>query len=104
MTMEKELLKQKIRDAIEHSDFKNDIQTVSLFGSHAYGTPRPDSDVDMLIEFTPLSRIGLFSFLGIKHDLEDRLRMKVDLVTPDALSKYIRDEVLKKSEMIYDRK
>ena len=104
MAMEKEILKQKIRDAIEHSDFKNDIQTVSLFGSHAYGTPHAKSDVDLLIEFVPTARFGLFRYAGIVHYFEDALQKKVDLVTPQALSKYIRRDVIRLAEPVYGKK
>lgn len=102
--MDKQLLKEKIREAVEENSLKDEIKRVSLFGSYAYGVPHQESDVDILIEFVPDNKVGFFKFFKIKHDLEDYLQMKVDLATPDALSKYIRKEVLKKSEMLYDRK
>jgi len=102
--MDKQALKEKIQKAVEKNSFKNEIQRVSLFGSYAYGVPRQESDVDILIEFIPDNTIGLFNFIKIKHDFEDFLHLKVDLATPDALSKYIREEVLQKSETLYDRK
>ncbi|MDP3957489.1 MAG: nucleotidyltransferase family protein [bacterium] len=102
--MDKQLLKEKIRKAVEENSLKYEIKKVSLFGSYAYGVPRQESDVDILIEFIPDNKVGLFKFIKIKHDFEDYLQMKVDLATPDALSKYIREEVLQKSETLYDRK
>lgn len=102
--MNKETLKQKIREAIEQSDFKDDIRKVSLFGSHAYGTPRPDSDIDLLIEFVPTARFGLFRYAGIQHYFEDALHKKVDMTTPTALSKYIRHEVIRLAEPVYGKK
>ena len=101
--MSKQELKQKIREAIEQGEFKDDIQRVSLFGSQAYGTPREDSDVDLLIEFTPIANIGLFKYARIHNYFEDRLRKRVDMVTPTALSKYIREEVLEQAEPIYEK-
>lgn len=98
---DKEKLKQKIRKAIENSDFQKDIQKVSLFGSYAYGAPRPDSDVDLLVEFVPTARFGLFRYAGIQHYFEDTLQKKVDMTTPTALSKYIRNEVISLAEPIY---
>jgi len=100
---EKQRLKQDIRTAIEADPVFGDIQRVSLFGSYAYGTPTEESDIDLLVEFIPDNSVGMFKFLDMKHAFEDRLHKKVDLVTPDALSKYFRDEVLEKSEPIYDR-
>ena len=102
--MNKQELKQKISRAVQKNPFQKEIQRVSLFGSYASGIPRPESDVDMLIEFTTVNRVGIFAFLGIKRDLEERLHMKVDLVTPDALNKHIREDVLSKLEIVYDRK
>lgn len=100
---EKQQLKQDIRTAIEKDRIFSEIRRVSLFGSYAYGTPTEESDVDLLVEFVPNNSVGLFRFLDMKHTFEDRLHRKVDLVTPDALNKYFRDEVLEKSEIIYDR-
>jgi uncharacterized protein len=101
--MDKKILKQKIREAVERSNFKDDIQKVSLFGSYAYGIPRSDSDVDLLIEFVPTAHFGLFKYVGIQHYFEDALQKKVDMTTPTALSKYIRHEVTRLAEPVYDK-
>lgn len=102
-TMSKQELKQKIREAIEQSAFREDIQKVSLFGSHAYGTPREDSDVDLLIEFTPTAQIGMFKYAGIHSYFSDHLQKKVDITTPTSLSKYIREDVLEHAESVYEK-
>lgn len=102
--MDKQLLKEKIQKAVEENPFKDEIKKVSLFGSYAYGVPHQGSDVDILIEFVPQNKVGLFKFIKIKHNFEDSLHLKVDMATPDALSKYIREEVLQRSETLYDRK
>lgn len=101
--MNKEEVKEKVRVAISQSSFRDDIRKVSLFGSYASGTPRPDSDVDLLIEFTPAARLGFFEYFDIREDFEDSLGKKVDLATPDALSKYIRADVLEKAETLYEK-
>ena len=102
--MSKQELKQKIREAIERSDFKKDIQKVSLFGSYAYGTPHEGSDIDLLVEFSPTARFGLFKYAGIQYYFEDILGRKVDIVTPTALSKYIRNDVIRLAEPVYGKK
>jgi predicted nucleotidyltransferase len=102
--MDKQELKQKIRRAIEESEFRDDIQKVSLFGSYASGTPRPDSDVDLLVEFVPTARFGLFRYARIKHYLEDRLQKPVDMATKTSLSKYIREQVIDDAESVYDKR
>jgi predicted nucleotidyltransferase len=62
-----------------------------LFGSFARGEEGPDSDVDILVEMPGRS---LFDVVALKQDLEDLLDRRVDLVTPGALSPYLRDQIL----------
>lgn len=100
--MDKETLKKSIREAVEESEFRGDIHRVSLFGSYAYGTPREGSDVDLLIEFTPKSGVGFFKFFSIHDDLEKRTGKKLDLVTPKALSPFIREGIIREAEHVYE--
>ena len=51
--MSKEEIKQKIKEAVEKDPLRENIQSVSLFGSYVHGDFKDDSDVDVLIEFTP---------------------------------------------------
>ena len=64
MNMSKQEIMQKIKEAIEKDPLKKDIQKVSLFGSQIHGDAKEDSDVDVLIEFTPTAKIGFFKFLN----------------------------------------
>jgi predicted nucleotidyltransferase len=70
-------------------------RNVRVFGSVARGEARPDSDIDVLVEFEPgrtlLDRIGLM------QDLEDLLGRKVDVVTEKALHRMIRQQVLEQA-------
>lgn len=102
--MSKEEIKLKIRRAIEESRFRNDMRRVLLFGSYAYGEPNEESDVDVLVEFEPSARITFFDLSDIKDELEGQLHKKVDLLTPGALSKYFREEVLRNSEEVYAKR
>lgn len=83
---------------------RNGIRRASLFGSYAKGVPTEKSDVDLLIEFEPGRTPDLFQFIGIKRELEHSIGKKVDLVTRDALDKYIRDEILLSAQPIYGEK
>ena len=65
---------------------------VRVFGSRARGNATPKSDVDLLV--TLPENASLLVIVAIKQDLEDLLGCKVDVVTEDAISPYIRDEVL----------
>lgn len=101
--MSKEDLKQKIKEAVEKDPLKDSIQKVSIFGSYIHGDFKGDSDVDILIEFTPRSEIGFFQYFDIQENMEKYLQKKVDLLTPEALSKYFKDEVLKEAETVYEK-
>jgi predicted nucleotidyltransferase len=101
--MSSQELKNRIREAVESGPYRDDIHNVALFGSYAYGVPREDSDVDLLIEFVPTARIGMFRYAGMQRYFEERLGKKVDLATPDALSKYIREKILRQAEPVYEK-
>ncbi len=101
--MNKQEIKEKVRQAIESNTYKKDIQKVSLFGSYLHGTAKDDSDVDVLVEFTPESHIGLFEYVEIQNAIGDRIQKKVDLLTPEGLSKFFRDEVINEAELIYEK-
>ena len=100
--MSKEEIKKAVLGALQNSDFKNDIQRISLFGSHLTETVTPISDVDLLVSFVPNAIVGFRKLSRIKFDLEDKIGLKVDLVTPDALSKYLKEDILKNAEKIYE--
>ena len=91
----------RLRSAVEDSAYRDRIKSVALFGSHVRGTAGADSDIDVLIDFDPQAMIGLFEFIEIQEQLSEALGRKVDLLTPQALSKYFRDEVLKEAEPVY---
>jgi uncharacterized protein len=101
--MNKEQIKQKIKLAIEKDPNKDAIIKVSLFGSYINGMQRDDSDVDVIIEFRPNSGIGFFKFFDTRNNFEQHVGKKIDLLTPQALSKYFRDKVLAEAETIYER-
>lgn len=68
------------------------VKSLSLFGSFARGEEKPTSDVDILVEFS--RPVGYFAYMDVKEYLEKLLRRKVDLVTPDALKRQLRDRIL----------
>ena len=76
------------------------IRRLALFGSILRDDFRPDSDVDVLVEFEPGVRTGL-RFFEMQDELSDILGRSVDLNTPECLSKYFRDKVLAEAEVQY---
>ena len=81
----------------------NHIRRLALFGSQLKGTAEPDSDIDLLVEFFPDARPTLLDLARIEIDLSSALGgRKVDLRTPQELSRYFRDEVVRKAQVQYD--
>lgn len=78
----------------------NGIRKLAIFGSILRDDFRPDSDVDVLVEFLPSVRVGL-AFIRMQDELSAILGRKVDLHTPSCLSKYFRDEVLQEAKVQY---
>ena len=73
------------------------VKSLSLFGSVVRGEARPDSDVDILVEFEPDARIGFFTFSRLQRRLSEVLGRPVDLVTPDALHKAMKNRILEEA-------
>ena len=70
------------------------IKSIAVFGSVARGEATRDSDVDILVEFHPEERVGIFRFLELKEHLEGLFGREVDLVTPAGLKPRLRDGIL----------
>ncbi len=101
--MDKEELTARLQGAVQESPYRDDIRFVALFGSWIHGRAGEDSDVDVLIDFDPSATIGLFEFIEIQEQFSEALGVKVDLLTPQALSKYFRDDVLREAEPVYGK-
>ncbi len=82
---------------------QNDIRRLSLFGSVLRDDFRPDSDIDVLVEFEPGAVVGLFDIARMERELSHLLGRKVDLRTPGDLSDYFRDLILWLAEVQYER-
>ena len=101
--MDKQEIKNRLLEAVKNNQHLESIKSVAIFGSYVNGTPSEESDVDILIDFEPTAVIGFFTLSDIKHSFETFLARSVDLLTPEAISKYIRDEVLAQAEYVYEK-
>jgi len=81
---------------------KNHITKMSLFGSALHDELKPDSDIDILVEFDKNHMPGLFDVSRMEIELSETIGRKVDLRTPEDLSRYFRDDVVKNAEVHYD--
>ena len=76
------------------------ICRLSVFGSALREDFAPDSDVDILVEFEKGHEPG-FAFFDMEAELSELIGRKVDLQTPNFLSRYFRDTVIKMAEVQY---
>lgn len=79
------------------------IRRLRVFGSRTGESFRPDSDLDLIAEFYP-GRTPGFAFARLAEQLSRLLGVRVDLHTPNSLSRYFRDEVLREAQEIYAAK
>ncbi len=68
------------------------IRSLGLFGSYARGEQRPDSDLDLLIEFSQTP--GFLAFIQLEQALAEAVGLPIDLVTVDALKPALRETIL----------
>jgi predicted nucleotidyltransferase len=91
-----DLPKDKIADFCR----RHHIRKLAVFGSALREDFRPDSDLDVLVEFEPGHTPGL-TFFGMEQELSELLGRKVDLNTAQFLSPYFRDRVLAEAVVQY---
>lgn len=88
------------KEAITDFCRRHHIRKFAFFGSVLRNDFRPDSDVDILVEFEP-SHIPGFAFFAMQDELSELLGRKVDLHTRNFLSSYFRDKVEAEAEIQY---
>lgn len=77
------------------------VKELSLFGSAARGEMRPESDIDIMVEFEPGVRTGLIKFETLVEELESLVGRKVDLVTRRGLKPWVRPQAIQEARVIY---
>jgi len=79
---------------------QNDVAKIGVFGSSSRGEANPDSDIDLLVEFS--KRKSLLSLVALEREMSVALGKKVDLLTEAAISPYLRDRILRDLRIIYE--
>ena len=88
-------------DALIALCVRSHVRELALFGSSARGDHRPNSDVDMLVEFLPNAPVGLVELATLQVELSHLLGGVVDLVPKDGLKPLIRGSVLREAKPLY---
>ena len=66
------------------------VSHAALFGSRARGDNRPDSDIDIMVEFDPAAHVTVFNYVGLKEYIASLFDGPVDVVSREGLKPYVR--------------
>jgi hypothetical protein len=90
------------KDEIRSFCQRHGVRKLALFGSVLRPDFDSDSDIDVLVEFAPATRVGFFELYDMEQELSRLLGgRKIDLNTPNSLSEYFRQRVLAEAQVQY---
>lgn len=93
--MNKEEILEKLKDYL----IKAGARKILVFGSFARGETKPESDIDLIVEFN--ERKSLLDIVGLEQELTEILGIKVDLLTEKSISPYILDKIKNDLIVVY---
>lgn len=96
----KDFVIRKVRDYFRQN---NNVKRAWLFGSFARGDHDPDSDVDLLVQVPEKKYLTLFDLAEIKQQLENLIRLKVDVVMKSAVKPEILERITPELILIYEK-
>src|SRR5688500_8836232 len=70
------------------------VRHAALFGSVARGDNRPDSDIDILVEFDPAARVTIFDYVAIKEYIAELFEQPVDVINREGLKPHLKQSSL----------
>lgn len=79
---------------------RNDVEMIGVFGSTARGESNQESDIDLLVKFA--EKKSLLGLVRLERELSEALGRKVDLLTEGAISPYLREQILRELQVIYE--
>jgi predicted nucleotidyltransferase len=94
MRLSTEETKQKVLPILQ----RHRIKKAALFGSSVRGEMKEDSDIDILVEIE--DNISLLDFVGIRLELEEILKRKVDLVEYSTVKPFLKEKIIKEQVLI----
>lgn len=92
-------LSEEIKKKIISILVKYGIKKILIFGSYARNEATPNSDLDLIVEFP--EGTSLLDHIGIEFELSEALNMKIDLLSQNGISLYIKDQIMKEAVVIY---
>jgi len=79
---------------------RHGIKKILVFGSYARNEATPNSDLDLIVKFP--KGISLLDHVGIELELAEALDMKIDLLSQNGISPYMKDQILREAAVILD--
>ncbi len=77
------------------------VNKAAVFGSVARGEAKDTSDIDLLVNLEEGK--SLFDLVGLKLELEEKLKRRVDVVTYNGINRHLKDLILKEQKVIYEK-
>lgn len=97
--MNKHINNDELYEKITHILKQEGVKKIAVFGSFVHGESRPDSDIDILVEF--IDRKSLLDLVRIERIISEKLGITVDLLTEKSISPYLVDRIKQEMEIIY---
>ena len=91
--------KEEVYEKIKYLLLKEGAKRIAIFGSYARGEAKPDSDIDILVEFN--ERKSLLDLARIERLISENLGRNIDLLTEKAISPYLIDRIKQEMEVIH---
>lgn len=95
---------EQIKNVVQDYFATQPVKKAWVFGSYSRGEETPESDIDILVDYGEGKKPSLITIAGIRIELEERFKTKVDLVPEDCLYENIRPYVDRDKILIYERK
>lgn len=92
------VVSEKIKKKIKRKLKEEGVKSIAIFGSYTRGEEEPESDLDILVEFSEPK--SLFDIARIERNLSGIIGKKVDLVTGKSLSPYLKEQVEREKEVL----
>lgn len=93
-------LRAALRDQLPELHHRYGLRSIEVFGSYVRGEQRPDSDLDLLVEFDPARKISLYDLVAMEQHLSDHLGIRVDLVEKRGIKPALRARIIAEAILV----
>ncbi|NJM24201.1 MAG: nucleotidyltransferase [Bacteroidia bacterium] len=90
------------KEALKHFFSSKPVKRAYVFGSYVKNEADQNSDIDILVELDHSHPIGM-KFFSYKYELEELLKVRVDLLSTEGLSRHVKPHIDKDKVLIYER-